>query len=455
MKQRVLLIEDTATLQMIYSASLAKAGYSVDVASTGVEGLKIFQKNNNHVVIIDLFLPDMGGIAVIKSLVRSNPQAKIIVITSNGSVNRAVEAMRAGAYDFLLKPFSDDRLLVTVATALASFESRAEVNIEAGKFYGFTGRGLIMQEMYHKIMRIAHSRAPVILIGECDVSKETCANAIHDHSELSAGPFAIFSGADLSAVEQDNALFGVGENPEARDSQSAFQKAHGGTLYIDEFSELDPLLQSKLSSFLRKGNQNNLDKKEEGENFPRIICSTSTDPYVLLETGKIREDLFYQLHVLTVDVPSLREIGDDIIHVAEKILARLSKAEQKSFVGLDEEVSTVFKSHNWPGNINQLGNLLHRVVASHDQTLVNMDMLPRGFAMSGMVLNNGKTGIGEFRFSTERSNSAIHQLIGLKLEEVEGKFIEATIHSQGGSIPKAAAILGVAPSTIYRKISKQ
>ncbi len=447
MKQRILLIEDTATLQMIYSANLKNAGYAVDVAFTGAEGLELFRKSSAQVVIMDMFLPDIDGIDVIKSFAKINPQAKIIVITSNGSVNRAVEAMRAGAFDWLLKPFSDERLLATVSSALTHFESKTDVNLEAGSFYGFTGRGPVMQEMYRKIIRVAPSFAPVFLTGECGVSKETCARAIHNHADLNTGPFIIYHGSNQSASQQEKTLFGGFDTSEAAENKSAFEKAYGGSLYINEVSELAPLLQSKLSNLMRHASLGDNNQNEEAGRFPRIICSTSIDPYVLLETRKISEDMFYQLHILTVDVPSLREIGDDIIYIAETMLAKFSRSEKKSFVALSSEVAELFLSYHWPENINQLGNLLHKVVASHDGTIVNMDMLPKEFITSDMNMNGGEPGIKE----TGKSSSAIQQLIGMPLEEVERKIIEATILSQGGSVPMAADILGVAPSTIYRK----
>jgi DNA-binding NtrC family response regulator len=457
MKQRVLLIEDTATLQMVYSANLTSAGYAVDVASSGVEGLEKFRNSSAQIIIMDLFLPDIDGIEAIKSFTQINPQAKIIVITSNGSVTRAVEAMRAGAFDFLLKPFSDERLLAAISSALTSFETMTDVNLEAGSFYGFTGRGPVMQEMYRKIIRVAPSSAPVILTGECGISKETCAHAIHARSSLNEHPFVTYNGCDQTASEQENALFGGFEAKgisEQTDKKSVFAKASGGSLYINEISELAPLVQLKLSNLLRKTSQNKHSPNVEGDGFPRIICSTSTDPYVLLEEGKISNDLFYQLHILTVYVPCLHELGEDIVFIAERILAKLSIFEQKSFVGFSDEVSALFMSHDWPGDINQLENLLHKIVARHDGTIVDMDMLPREFDTSGMNLDGDVTGENKNRFSDERSNSAIQQLIGLPLDEVERKVIEATIHSEGGSIPKAAGILGVAPSTIYRKITK-
>jgi len=457
MKQSVLLIEDTATLQMVYSANLTSAGYVVDVASSGVEGLELFRNSSAQVVIMDLFLPDIDGIEAIKSFTQINPQAKIIVITSNGSVTRAVEAMRAGAFDFLLKPFSDERLLAAISSALANFETSADENLEAGSFYGFTGRGPVMQEMYRKIIRVAPSFAPVFMTGECDISKETCAHAIHARSNLNEHPFITYSGRDESASEQENTLFGGFEAvsiSEQTDKKNTLAKAYGGSLYINEISELAPLVQQKLSNMLRKTNQNKHSPNVEGDGFPRIICSTSIDPYVLLEEGKINKDLFYQLHILTIYVPCLHELGDDIVFIAEKILAKLSRSEQKSFVGFSDKVSALFMSHNWPGNINQLENLLHKIVARHDSTIVDMDMLPREFDTSGMDLDRDVMGENKKRLSGDRSNSAIQQLIGLPLDEVERKIIEATIHSEGGSVPKAAGILGVAPSTIYRKLTK-
>jgi|GEM_PF-1517073 len=458
-KQKLLLIEDTPTLQMIYQANLANAGYVVDVASTGKEGLDLFRTNNNYVVIMDLFLPDMDGVAIIRKFMHDNPQAKIIVITSNGSVNRAVEAMRAGAFDFLLKPFSDARLLATVASALASYESKAEVNLASGNFYDIIGRGPLMQDMYRKIMRIASSTAPVFVIGERGVGKEACANAIHNHSSAEAPrPFISYSGGDLSPVVQGETLFGGLEDLDMEltsDEKGALQKAYGGTLYISEVSELDPFVQSKLALFLRKVSQNNQYFDAADNHFPRIICSTSTDPYVLLESRKIREDLFYQLHILTINVPALREIGDDIIFVAEEMLKRLSKSEQKTYVGLSTEVVDLFLSHNWPRNINQLRNLLHKIVAKYDASLVDIDMLPIGFASDSKRAKGIGVDLGDERFSVERNTMAIQQLVGLQLEEVEREFIEATIYAHGGSIPKAAEVLGLAPSTIYRKRSKR
>jgi len=457
-KQKLLLIEDTPTLQMIYQAILVNAGYVVDVASTGREGLDLFRANNNYVVIMDLFLPDMEGAAVIRRFIHDNPQTKIIVITSNGSVNRAVEAMRAGAFDFLLKPFSDARLLTTVASAMDSFESKAEVNLATGNFYGIIGRGTVMQEMYRKIIRIASSTAPVFVIGERGVGKEACACAIHKHSGLETRPFVSYSGGDQSPEVQGDTLFGGLEDLDIEltsDEKGALQKAYGGTLYISEVWQLDPFIQSKLAVFLKKISQNSQYFDKEGNHFPRIICSTSTDPYVLLETGKIREDLFYQLHILTINVPALRDIGDDIIFVAEEMLKRLSKSEQKTYVGLSAEVVDLFLSHNWPRNINQLRNLLHKIVASYDASLVDIDMLPIGFASdSKRAIDIGMDPDDE-RFTVQRNTIAIQQLVGLQLEEVEREFIDATIHAQGGSIPKAAEILGLAPSTIYRKRSKR
>ncbi len=456
-KQKLLLIEDTPTLQMIYQANLANAGYVVDVASTGREGLDLFRANNNYVVIMDLFLPDMDGVAVIRKFMHNNPQSKIIVITSNGSVNRAVEAMRAGAFDFLLKPFSDERLLATVASALASFESKAEVNLATGNFYDIIGRGPLMQDMYRKIMRIAPSTAPVFVIGERGVGKEACANAIHNHLGTEARPFISYSGGDLSPAVQDETLFGGLDDLDlelTNDEKGALQKAYGGTLYISEVSELDPFVQSKLAVFLRKVSQNNQYFDNAGNHFPRIICSTSTDPYVLLETRKIREDLFYQLHILTINVPALRDIGDDIIFVAEEMLKRLSKSEQKTYVGLSTEVADLFLSHSWPRNINQLRNLIHKIVASYDASLVDIDMLPIGFASDSKRAIDIGMDLDDERFTVKRNTIAIQQLVGLQLDEVEREFIDATIHAHGGSIPKAAEILGLAPSTIYRKRSK-
>ncbi len=456
MTQKLLLIEDTATLQLIYSANLTNAGYIVDVASTGAEGLQIFKNGNHPVVIMDLFLPDVDGIEVIRQFVQDNPQAKIIVITSNGSVNRAVDAMRAGAFDFLLKPFSDERLLSAVISALASLETSPDINLEAGNFYGFIGRGPKMQETYRKIMRISPSNAPVFITGERGVGKDICANAIHTYAGMEPDQFIKYDGYGLSGEEQEKSLFGMQDtfNWEIlATGHGAVQQAYGGSLYIREVSELDPIVQSKLANYLQKANQNEDNRNSEYKRFPRVICSSSIDPYVLLETKKIREDLFYQLHVLTVTLPALRELTGDVQYIAETMLKKLSQAERKNFTGLTKEVAGVFEIHEWPGNLSQLENLLHRIIATYDSDFVGLDMLPLGFVSSNAKPTDRLDALGD-ELTIERNTTAIHQLVGLQLDEVEAKFIEATIQSNGGSIPKAAEVLGVAPSTIYRKRSK-
>ncbi len=458
MSQRILLIEDTTTLQLIYSTNLRNAGYSVDLASNGAEGIDMFMDNNNPVVIMDLFLPDMDGIDVIRRLVQENPHAKIIVITSNGSVNRAVDAMRAGAFDFLLKPFSDERLFSTVAAAFKSAQSRTDINLQTGNFYGFVGRSSLMQETYRKIMRVAPSNAPVFISGERGTGKGTCARAIHEHSGPKSRPFLQFSGSDLAAEMQDTQLFGGFDttDPEKETTdKSIFERAFGGVLYISEVGDLDPVLQNKLANVLRKSTQHETAADEEDRDFPRIVCSSKSDPYQLLKSGAIRENLFYQLHILTIEMHPLRELGDDIIYIAQVLLGKLASVEHKDFKNLSSDVETLFRNNAWPGNINQLKNLLHSIVATYDGVTVTREMLPIGFvSASHHAANDLKINEDDDPFYMERRNNAIHQLIGLELEEVERKFIEATIQSNGGSIPRAAEVLGVAPSTIYRKRSK-
>jgi len=452
MSDRLLLIEDTATLQLIYSTNLRNAGYSVDVASSGGEGIDIFIDNSNPVVILDLFLPDMDGVDLIRRLVAENPYAKIIVITSNGSVKHAVDAMRAGAYDFLLKPFSDERLFATVEAALKNVQGRTKMNLSKGNFYGFIGRSPAMQDLYREIIRVADSKAPVFISGEQGTGKTLCAQAIHDHSGPRSRPFVKYSGLHSDAETQDAMLFGSygkGGNGAHEEKKAAFEQAFGGTLYLSDISSLDPFVQSKLATILSQSLQDKTD-----DDFPRMICSSYSEPYHLLEQNKIREDLFYQLHVLTVELPAFRDLEDDIAYIAETLLQRFSAVEHKIFTHLSYEVLDVFKRHNWPGNLSQLQNLLRTCVASYEGQYLTLDMLPIGFTSASRNSALGASDKTDDPFFVERSDNAIQQLVGLDLDEVERKFIEATIKTHGGSIPRAAEALGVAPSTIYRKRSK-
>lgn len=445
----LLLIEDTPSLQLVYESVLRGAGHQVVSASTAADGLTLFQQHKPAVVLLDLMLPDRSGIALMRDFLSLAPETQIIVITANGSINRAVEAMRAGAYEFLLKPFNEQRFLHAVDTALSDSARRSE-QAKSGSAppaftqSGFVGRSAVMQKVYDRIQSVGRSMATVFISGESGTGKEVCAQAIHNVSRRAEGPFVPLNCGAIPADLLESEVFGhlKGSFTGAiADKPGAAAVADGGTLFLDEICEMDLNLQTKLLRFLQTSTIQPVGAPQPRKVNVRIICATNRDPLGEVRAGRFREDLYYRLHVVPLHLPPLRERGEDVIEIAEAALGQMSAEESRQFAGLDDEVKHIFRSHPWPGNVRQLLNVLRQAVVLHDAPVLQRDMLPPEMQPS-RVAEPAAPAVSE---------SALEGLIGLTLSEIERLVIEETIARHGGSVPKAARVLDVSPSTLYRK----
>ena len=465
MAESILLVEDTPSLQMVYEAILQKAGFDVDCANTAEEGLKLFVAHRHSVVLLDLLLPDRDGLELMADLVADKPEIKVIVITANGSINRAVSAMRGGAFDFLVKPFDDQRLVSSVRNALADFESREKQidpkEISDTRFHGFIGSSEAMQRVYEKISSIGRSTATVFITGESGTGKEVCADAIHAISNRSNGPFVPLNCGAIPADLLESEVFGhlKGSFTGAIYNKiGAAAAADGGTLFLDEICEMDMALQTKLLRFLQTSTIQPVGGVTPRKVDVRIICATNRDPAKEVEAGRFREDLFYRLHVVPVHLPALRSRSQDAIEVARVALARFAKEEGKSFIGLSRDVQRVFAAHPWPGNVRQLLNVLRNAVVLNDAELIDLSMLAPDF-LSAMTTHMAARKSPLIPVSEDilpapsDQGSAIKSLLDsqISMAELERILIEATIARYNGSVPRAARHLDLSPSTIYRK----
>jgi DNA-binding NtrC family response regulator len=435
----VLLVEDTLSLQMVYRSILATSGHRVAVAATAADGLEQFRMHRPMVVLLDLILPDRDGLEVMQEIQAIQPETRVIAITANGSVNRAVEAMRAGAHDFLVKPFDEGRLLSAVQNALAEAGPRDAVRpsgpsapatrkadaSEIAEGSGFIGSSEAMKRIHGTINSVARSMATVFITGESGTGKELCALAVHANSNRAAGPFIALN---CGAIPQDlleSEVFGHMKGSftgAISDKQGAATAADGGTLFLDEICEMAPALQTKLLRFLQ----------------------TSTVQPV--GATRPRKDLYYRLYVVPIHMPPLRDRGQDIIEIAEAALARFAQEEGRVFHGLDASTRDLMQSLSWPGNVRQLLNVMRNDVVLNQGGWVTPDMLPPGLADEGRPSDPPPLSLAAPEaFSAD-------SLLGLPLAEAERRLIEATLAMHGGSIPKAARVLDVSPSTLYRKI---
>jgi DNA-binding NtrC family response regulator len=454
----LLLIEDTPSLQMIYRSVLTNAGHAVRSVGTATEGLTAFIESGATVVLLDLMLPDRDGLELMQEMLALRPEANVIVITANGSINKAVEAMRAGAHEFLVKPFDETRFLGAVDNALAGRNTprRAPSILPARPATpapvptgAFVGSSDAMARIHAKIRSVARSMATVFITGESGTGKELCALAVHDYSPRSSGPFIALN---CGAIPQDlleSEVFGHVKGSftgAVSDKPGAAAAADGGTLFLDEICEMAPALQTKLLRFLQTSTVQPVGATRPRKVNVRIVCATNQDPLDAVRRGRFREDLYYRLYVVPIHMPPLRERGDDVIQIAEAALTRFAAEEGRPFDGLSPEVTTLFRRLPWPGNVRQVLNVIRHVVVMNEGGTVTSDMLPHivadepGLAPSPALL------------APASPEPALDALIGKPLAEIERLVIEATLKRFDGSVPKAARILELAPSTLYRKI---
>lgn len=452
----LLLIEDTPSLQMVYESVLRGAGHEVMSADTASEGLERFRAQRPNVVLLDLMLPDRPGLDVMRELLDIQPETHVVVITANGSINRAVEAMRGGAYEFLLKPFSEQRLLNAVENALADcarLRGDRQPPVEEGALSAFVGSSDAMQKVYERIRSVSRSMATVFLTGESGTGKEICAQAIHDASLRAGGPFVPLNCGAIPGDLLESEVFGhlKGSFTGAiADKQGAAAVADGGTLFLDEICEMDMNLQTKLLRFLQTSTIQPVGASHPRKVNVRIICATNRDPMEEVRRGRFREDLYYRLHVVPIHLPPLRERDDDVIEIAADALTRFSTEESRNFKGLSEDVKDLFYRLDWPGNVRQLLNVLRHAVVLNDGPVLTADMLPAELGLDHDA--TGRSARINGRGAPPRPPGlTLDGLLGRTLAEIEQLVIEETIAQEGGSVPRAARVLDVSPSTLYRK----
>jgi two-component system repressor protein LuxO len=454
MPQHVLLVEDSSTLSLTYQRYLSQAGFEVVAAPSGSEALAALE-HRPAVVALDLGLPDMDGLELLHEIQSRDQPPSVIIITGNASLSTAVAAMRAGAFDYLVKPFNAERLVTTVRNAIERNALQKEVQVyrkelKREQFHGFIGSSLEMLAVYKTIESAARSNATVFITGESGTGKEVCANAIHMASARARKPFIAINCAAIPRDLMESEIFGhvAGAFTGAlSDRSGAAELADGGTLFLDEICEMDINLQAKLLRLLQSGTFQRVGSGKVMKADIRVVCATNRDPLAEVDAGRFREDLYYRLHVIPVHLPALRERGDDIRLIANALLERFTKSEGKKFTQLSDDALETIARHDWPGNVRELQNAIHNAVVLHDGEVLEAAMLP-DWVRAGrrMRANAAETGGVFTPAPLPRPGEAI-----MPLWQIEKQAILAAIEACGGNVLKAAAFLEIAVSTIYRK----
>jgi two-component system, repressor protein LuxO len=451
---KILIVEDTPSMAELYAAFLDGCGYEIGFAETGRAALAAIHADLPEVVLLDIHLPDISGLEILKAIQAEQLPCACIVITAHGTINVAVEAMQGGARDFLVKPFSKDRLVVTVRNVAqhASLQRIVEsLKDDYGRsgYYGMIGSSLPMQAVYRTIDSVGPSRATVFITGESGTGKELCAEAVHRCSPRRDKEFVAINCAAIPRDLMESEIFGHVKGAftgAATDREGAARRADGGTLFLDEICEMDLDLQTKLLRFVQTGMVQKVGGDRTEKVDVRFICATNRDPWVEVEAGRFREDLYYRLHVIPISLPPLRSRDADVIEIAREILSRLAKEEGKQFGGFTAEAEARLLGFHWPGNVRQLQNVLRNVVVLNDAPLVEVRMLPETL-MKGMPPIGGNAAVP----SVPRVEEVLSEDGIRPLWISEKETIEAAIAACGGNVPRAAARLEISASTIYRK----
>ncbi|OHY95572.1 sigma-54-dependent transcriptional regulator [Vibrio rotiferianus] len=489
MRPKVLLVEDSTSLAILYKQYVKDEPYDIFHVETGREAKQFIERTKPQLVILDIKLPDMSGEDVLDWINENNIQTSVIIATAHGSVNLAVNLIQKGAEDFLEKPINADRLKTSVSLHLkrAKLEHLVE-NIQATfdrhNYHGFIGSSLPMQAVYKTIDAVAPTTASVFIVGESGTGKEVCAEAIHRQSDRRDKPFIAINCGAIPRDLMESEIFGHVKGAftgATTDRKGAATLAHGGTLFLDELCEMELEMQKKLLRFLQTGTYTPLGASREMKVDVRIICATNRDPLEEVEQGRFREDLYYRVHVVPIDMPPLSERGSDIVTLATHFLNTYAKQDKKKFKSLSKEVQTLFKAYAWPGNVRQLQNIIRNIVVLNNEEQVSLSHLPSQLTAKKRAhtdttsANFGRDSVNHVQQVTPSSDlenietrpSYIDEPIARThsnntpyfnddgsirpMWEVEREAIQNAINFCDGNVLNAAVMLELSPSTVYRK----
>ncbi len=440
---RVLIVDDDQAVRQALSRTLEKIGYDVVVAEDGQAGLDRLRQGGIHIVLADLKMPKLSGQELLKAAKAIAPDVEVIVITGHGTVEEAVEAMKEGAYDFITKPFKRVQLEKTIRKAAEKQALVLENRVLQARVDELQGAGQIiggspaMLRTLELVNQVAPSTATVLIQGESGTGKELIANAVHHGSPRRARPFIKVNCAALPETLLESELFGYERGAftgAVARREGRFELADGGTLFMDEIGDLSLATQAKLLRVLQEGEFDRLGGTRTLKVDVRLVVATHADLATLVQQKRFREDLFYRLNVITIQLPSLRERREDIPLLAQNFLGRFATKNGKTITGFTDEAMDLLQSHAWPGNVRELENVIERAVVLTRGSMISPADLPETLA-------------GE-------DQAARHLVIsiGTPLEEVEDRLIEETLRYARGDKTLAAKLLGIATRTIYRRM---
>jgi DNA-binding NtrC family response regulator len=438
MKQRpsVLLVDDARDMLELLRRNMAAMGLTPFAANNVVDAIEVLGNSPVDLVITDLNMPGIGGLQLVKYLSQHHPGLPVLVITGYPDLNNAVEVMKLGALEYLVKPFTQDELRKAVERVLGARITEPEAEDDVPEvFHGIIGRAPAMRELFRTIERTRNNRATVLITGESGTGKEMVARAIHYNSKWSAAPFIAVNCGAIPDQLLESELFGhvKGAFTGAITNRAGFfQAADGGTLFLDEIGNASPAVQAKLLRAIQDKQITMLGATKPQQVEVRLISASNNDLLAMVRQGTFREDLYYRLNVIHMHLPALRERAADIPLLVDHFNKRFSKELGKAPLRFPPRIMDTLTSYSWPGNVRELENLVHRLVIMKDLT-VEMEDLPVHMKMQAP------------------QPAAMTDPL-LPLAEVERRHIRRVLEATGGNKTKAAEVLGIDRKTLREKL---
>jgi DNA-binding NtrC family response regulator len=458
MAEKILVVDDEKLIRWTLCEALRGWGFVPVEAESVVQALQLFESESPVVTLLDINLPDGSGLDVLREIRRRESESVVVMITANVLVDDTIAALRAGAYDFIGKPVNLDELHITIRNGMETKSLRKEVSQlhreQAGAFSfdQIIGDSPAMVEMKSLARKVAASDvSSVLLQGESGTGKDLVAKAIHYSSKRSRKPFIAINCAAIPSTLIESELFGFEKgaftDAKAR-KEGLFEQAEGGTLFLDEIGELELSLQAKLLRVLEEGMFRRVGGLRDLPLDVRVIAASNRDLRAASESGTFRLDLYYRLSVIQIDIPPLRERGDDVLNLADYFVRMLDKNRRGGARRLSKEASEAFLGYYWTGNVCELRNAIERALILDDSEEISLRYMPRDLASEGPAAFHQTTDGG--------GRAGVVQLPpgGIPLEDVEQALIAQALERSGGNITKAGELLGISRDRVRYRMKK-
>lgn len=448
MSKRILIVDDEPSIRKVLSAHLRKFGHATSTAADGGEAIRLLEEDLFHLVVSDLRMPNVDGMALLAWIREHQPGLPVILITAHGTVDSAVEAIKCGAFDYVTKPFDRDELQDAIAKALST-EERNAAHVSSddpeGRF-AIIGRTPSMARLYAMIEKVAPSPTTVLVTGESGTGKELVARALHENSPRMTGPFIHINCGAIPASLFEAELFGYEKGAftgAASTKPGRFELAHGGTLFLDEVGELPKEMQVKILRALQERVIDRVGGVRPIEVDVRVIAATNVDLAKAVQDGNFREDLYYRLNVIPMHLPPLRDRIDDIPLLLEHFLEKFNRRLGKSVKRVAPEGVAALMGHHWPGNIRELENLMERSVLLADGDTIQVSDMP-GLRFAG----------GAEADADDLDGMGLKEYVRVHTAKLERARIRRVLDAEDGNVTRAARRLGISRKSLQTKMKE-